>query len=167
MRGDPVNTAEFCDMLERKGLDFATGVPCSILKDIISHLSSQNRIPYVSAAREDEAMGIAAGAYLAGKSPVVLLQNSGLGNTINPLTSLAIPYKIPVLMVVSWRGYQGNDAPEHLIMGQVTVRLLEDIGIDSYIVEAEDPERAVSAAMKNMHDKGIPSAAILRKGIIE
>ncbi|HEY91739.1 MAG TPA: sulfopyruvate decarboxylase subunit alpha [Dehalococcoidia bacterium] len=162
-----MNAAEFCNMLERQGLDFASGVPCSILKDIISYLSSQDRVPYVSATREDEAMGIAAGAYLAGKSPVVLLQNSGLGNTINPLTSLAIPYKIPVLLVVSWRGYQGNDAPEHLVMGRVTVRLLEYIGIDTFAVEPENPEQAVSAAMKNMRDKGLPSAVILRKGIVK
>ena len=162
-----MNASEFCNMLERQGLNFASGVPCSILKDIISYLSSQNRIPYIAATCEDEAMGIAAGAYLGGKNPVVLLQNSGLGNTINPLTSLAIPYRLPVLMVVSWRGYQGNDAPEHLIMGQVTIRLLEDIGIDTYIAEVEDPEKAISAAMINMRNKGIPSAVILRKGIIK
>ena len=162
-----MNAFEFCDMLENYGLNFASGVPCSILKDIISYLSSQDRIPYISATREDEAMVIAAGAYLAGKSPVVLLQNSGLGNTINPLASLAIPYRIPVLMIVSWRGYQGNDAPEHLVMGQVTIRLLEDIGIGAYVVEPEGPEKAVSAAIKNMQDKGIPSAVILRRGTIE
>ena len=162
-----MNASEFCSMLEGYYLNFAAGVPCSILKDIIIHLSSQDRIPYVPATREDEAMGIAAGAYLAGKRPFVLLQNSGLGSTINPLASLAIPYRIPILMIVSWRGYQGKDAPEHLIMGQVTTRLLEDIGIEAYVIEQEDPEKAIASAVKSMEDRGTPAATILRRGVIE
>ena len=154
-------------MLELHGFNFATGVPCSILRDIIVCLSAQDRIRYVPATREDEAMGIAAGACLAGKKPVVLMQNSGLGSVINPLASLAIPYRIPVLLVVSWRGYQGKDAPEHLIMGQVTTRLLEDIGVQTHVIESEDPEAAVSSAARAMEGTGIPAAAILRRGIIE
>jgi len=154
-------------MLERHGFNFATGVPCSILRDIILCLSARDRIRYVPATREDEAMGIAAGACLAGKKPVVLMQNSGLGSVINPLASLAIPYRIPVLLVVSWRGYQGKDAPEHLIMGQVTTRLLEDIGVQAHVIEREDPEAAVSSAARAMEGTGIPAAAILRRGIIE
>lgn len=162
-----MNASEFCDMLKSRGLNFATGVPCSILKDIILHLSSQDSIRYVPATREDEAIGIATGAFLAGQKPVVLMQNSGLGSAINPLASLAIPYRIPVLLIVSWRGYQGRDAPEHLVMGEVTTKLLEDIGIEAYVIEKEDPAAAMSAAVKTMEDRGIPAATILRRGTIE
>jgi len=162
-----VNASEFCDVLEVSGVNFAAGVPCSILKDIILCLSAHDSIPYIPATREDEAIGIATGAYLGGKRPVVLMQNSGLGSAINPLASLAIPYRVPILLVVSWRGYQGNDAPEHLIMGQVTTSFLEEIGVATYVVESDDPAKAVLAAMKTADGKGIPAAAILRKGTIQ
>ena len=162
-----MNASEFCDVLEGCGLSFAAGVPCSILKDIILHLSSQDRIPYVPATREDEAIGIATGAYLGGKRPVVLMQNSGLGNAINPLASLVIPYRVPVLLIISWRGYQGDDAPEHLIMGQVTTKFLEEIGVVTFVVESDAPAKAITAAVKAAEGSGMPSAAILRRGIIE
>ena len=162
-----MNATQFCDMLERHGLDFATGVPCSILKDIIHCLSSRRRMPYVGATREDEAIGIAAGAFLGGRSPVVLMQNSGLGSAINPLASLAIPYRIPLLMIVSWRGYEGNDAPEHLVMGRVTTRLLEDLGVDTYVMEADDPERSLSAALRSTEASSIPAAVLLRRGLVQ
>ncbi|MFC1864777.1 thiamine pyrophosphate-binding protein [Chloroflexota bacterium] len=162
-----MTTAEFCSMLKDHGFNFSTGVPCSILKDIILYLSADPDSPYVPATREDEALGIATGAYLAGRKPVVLMQNSGLGSAINPLASLDILYKIPMLLLVSWRGYQGKDAPEHLIMGEVTIKLLEDIGVPVQVISKDDPEAAISASIKSMEEKQIPAAAILRRGIIE
>lgn len=162
-----MTTAEFCSMLKSHGFNFSTGVPCSILKDIILYLSSDSAIAYIPATREDEALGIATGAYLAGRIPIVLMQNSGLGNSINALTSLNIPYKIPILLLISWRGYQGKDAPEHLIMGEVTIKLLEDIGVPVQVISKDDPEAAISVSIKDMEEKQIPAAAILRRGIIE
>jgi len=154
-------------MLKRHGIDFSTGVPCSILKDIILCLSSDSDIPYIPATREDEALGIATGAYLAGKKPVVLMQNSGLGSAINPLASLDVLYKIPMLLLMSWRGYQGEDAPEHLIMGEVTMKLLGDIEIPVQVVSEDNPEAAISASIRSMEDKQIPAAALVRRGVIE
>ena len=83
-------------VLVSKGFNFFTGVPDSTLAGIIAELTQQNR--YLSSVREDEAIGIAAGAFLAGKSPVVLMQNSGLGNSLNALTSLNLIYSIPCLL---------------------------------------------------------------------
>ncbi len=162
-----MTSAEFCSMIKSHGFNFSTGVPCSILKDIILCLSSDPDIPYIPATREDEALGIATGAYLAGRKPIVLMQNSGLGSAINPLASLDILYKIPMLLLISWRGYQGKDAPEHLIMGEVTIRLLEDINVPVQVISRDDPEAAISASIKSMEEKQIPAATILRRGIIE
>jgi sulfopyruvate decarboxylase alpha subunit len=128
---------------------------------------THSEIPYILATREDEAMGIATGAYLAGKKPVVLMQNSGLGNAVNPLTSLGLLYKIPVLLVISWRGYQGKDAPEHLIMGRVITKLLEDLGVPFQIMSKEDPQAAVITSVKSMEEQKIPVAILLRDGIIK
>lgn len=162
-----VTAKEFCGILKSHGFDFYTGVPCTILKDIIICLSSDAEMPYVPATREDEAMGIATGAYLAGKKPVVMMQNSGLGSSINPLASLDILYRIPLFLLISWRGYQGKDAPEHLIMGEATLKLLEAIGVPVQIVTAEHPDVAISASAKVIQQKGIPAAAILRDGIVK
>jgi phosphonopyruvate decarboxylase len=162
-----MNASEFCSLLKAHGFNFAAGVPCSILKDIITHLMTHSEISYVPATREDEAMGIATGAYLAGKKPVVLMQNSGLGNAVNPLTSLGLLYKISVLLVISWRGYQGKDAPEHLIMGRVITKLLEDLGVPFQIMSKEDPQAAVITSVKSMEEQKIPVAILLRDGIIK
>lgn len=162
-----MTTAEFCSMLKSHGFDFSTGVPCSILKDIILYLSSHSDIPYIPATREDEALGIATGAHLAGRRSIVLMQNSGLGSAINPLASLDMLYKIPMLLLISWRGYQGKDAPEHLTMGEVTIKLLEDIGVPVQVISKDDPEAAIWASIKSMEEKQIPAAAILRRGITE
>lgn len=142
-------------------------MPCSILKDIIYLLSVDPDIRYLPATREDEALGIATGAYLAGRKPIVLMQNSGLGNSINALASLDILYRIPVLLLISWRGYEGKDAPEHLVMGKSTVRLLGDIGVPVQVVSKDDPLRAISASVESLEKRQTPAAVILRRGILE
>ena len=162
-----VTTKDFCTMLKKKGFDFFTGVPCSILKDVINYLSKDPDVPYIPATREDEAIGIATGAYLAGKKPVVLMQNSGLGNSIGALTSLDQLYEIPMLLLISWRGYQGKDAPEHLIMGKATTKLLEDIGVPTMILPKDGAEETILNAVKIMGEKSIPTAIIVRRGVIE
>lgn len=162
-----VTTKDFCTILEEKNFDFFTGVPCSILKDVINYLSKDPDIPYIPATREDEALGIATGAYLAGKKPVVLMQNSGLGNSIGALTSLDILYEIPMLLLISWRGYRGKDAPEHLIMGKSTIKLLEDIEVSTMILPKEGAEEVILNAVKIMEEKSIPTAIIVKRGVIE
>ena len=162
-----VTTKDFCTILEEKDFDFFTGVPCSVFKEVINYLLADPDIPYIPATREDEALGIATGAYLAGKKPVVLMQNSGLGNSIGALTSLDLLYKIPILLLISWRGYQGKDAPEHLIMGKTTIKLLEDIGVSTMILAKEGAEEVILNTVKIMEEKNIPTAIIVRRGIIE
>src|SRR5689334_8897010 len=115
----------FLDLLEQHGYDFFTGVPCSLFEGVTRILDAEPRYGYVSA---DSTIGIAAGAFLGGRQPVVLMQNSGLGVSMNALVSLNQIYDIPVLIVVSWRGRHGQDAPEHLVMGDVMepfLRLLD------------------------------------------
>jgi len=162
-----VSARQFCDVLKKHGFNFCTGVPCTILKDIIICLSSDTDLPYMPATREDEAMGIATGACLAGKQPVVMMQNSGLGSSINPLASLDILYRIPMLLLVSWRGYQGKDAPEHLIIGEAMLKLLDAIGVPYQIISEDNPEAAISASVRAMRERGTPAAAILRSGIVQ
>ena len=107
-----------------RSLDFFTGVPCSIFKGLISIFDEEPRYGYIPVVREDAGIGLAAGAYMGDKRPAIFMQNSGLGTCFTALTSLSLIYDQPCFMAVSWRGYQGKDAPEHLVMGDVIERLL-------------------------------------------
>jgi len=111
-----IEAEAFLDPARARGFDFYSGVPCSFLTPIINRVISDRAIDYVGAASEGEAVAIAAGAWLAGHRTAVMCQNSGLGNTVNPLTSLNFPFHIPTLMIVTWRGQPGlEDEPQHQI----------------------------------------------------
>jgi sulfopyruvate decarboxylase subunit alpha len=116
--------------------------------------------------REDVALGIASAAHLTGHRGGILMQNSGLGNVVNPLTSFNLIYRIPVLMVVSWRGYGGKDAPEHLIMGEKTPDLLHTLGIPHAVLEVDTLEENLQWAISTMEQQLIPVAVILRHGTV-
>ena len=122
-----IPAASFLEPAREAGFDFFTGVPCSYLTPIINKVISDERYQYVAAASEGEAVAIAAGAWLAGKNTVFMCQNSGLGNAINPLTSLNHPFRIPLLAIITWRGGPGlKDEPQHELMGQITPSLLDE-----------------------------------------
>ena len=159
-------SAEFCELLKNRGFNFFTGVPCSILKGVISILARDPEVTYVPAVREDAAVGLATGAYMAGRRPMVLMQNSGLGVCMNALTSLALIYKISLLMLITWRGYQGKDAPEHLVMGRVMLDLLDDIGVPYRVLEPESITADLDAALATLAKMGTPVALVLRKGVL-
>lgn len=158
---------EFCTLLKRNGFNFYTGVPCSILGNIINHLSKSKEFTYVPATREDEALGIAVGAYMGGKKPVVLMQNSGLGVSINALTSLVLLYKFPMLLVISWRGYKGKDAPEHLLMGKYMLNFLRTMNIPTKILIKDIFEKQLVDSIQIIRDREVPVALVLKKGVIE
>src|SRR6201994_4690172 len=120
-----ITADDFLREAGRAGFDFYTGGPCSFLTPLINGVLSDPALSYVSAASEGEAVAIAAGAWLAGRRTVVMCQNSGLGNAVNPLTSLNAPFQIPTLLVATWRGQPGlADEPQHALMGRITHDLL-------------------------------------------
>lgn len=162
-----ISVEEFWDALKSRGVDFFSGVPCSILKNIINFALKDPEITYISAPREDAALGIASGAYLCGKIGGILIQNSGLGNIVNPLTSFNLIYQIPVFMVITWRGHQGKDAPEHLVMGEKTLSLLEEIRIPFEVLKEDNLESSLENLLGSIKEKQIPAALILRRGIVE
>lgn len=129
--------AVFFTALRDRGFDFFAGVPCSLIKGLLAHLDAQDEVPYLAAAREDGALGMAAGAAMAGKRPVVLMQNSGLGVSINALLSLHRIYELPCLLLITWRGYGGVDAPEHVHMGPMMPDLLDMLEIPHRTLEPD------------------------------
>ena len=153
----------FVDRLRRAGFDFFTGVPCSLVGPVIAEL--ERRSAYFPETREDAALGVAAGAYLAGRLPVVVLQNSGLGVSLNALGSLHILYEIPCLLLVTWRGFEGKDAPEHLVMGRVLPRLLDLFEIPHRAPDAAALEADVAWAAAEMRRTRKPVALIVKPGL--
>lgn len=161
-------TAEtFLRQAKFKGFDFFTGVPCSFLTPLINGVLNDTDTEYVAAASEGEAVAIAAGAWLCGRETVVMFQNSGLGNAVNPLTSLNFPFKIPTLVICTWRAGPGlEDEPQHALMGQITPDLFEVMRIPYSLFPNVDelvPAR-LDDAKSQMTESGLPSAFIMQKG---
>ena len=166
MKTSPVvGAAESClETLKQHGFNFFTGVADSTVASLIEELS-RDPVGYCPATREDLAVGLAAGAFFAGRWPCILMQNSGVGYCLNALTSLNLIYKIPLLLIVGYRGYQGKDAPEHLVMGAHCQALLEEVGIPVFVPDAVDLPQAIAAADAVMRRQKIPAAIFIRPGI--
>jgi phosphonopyruvate decarboxylase len=153
-----VGIEAFTESLELRGVSFYTGVPCSYLQSFVSYAAS-GKIRYFAAASEGEAIALAAGAYLGGNLGIVLIQNSGLGNCVNPLTSLAHTFEIPLLLIVSHRGEGGDDAPQHLLMGEIMYDLLRVMRVSAHTL----PDDTVSAA--EVLDRSIDEALTKRRPV--
>ena len=165
-----MNAAAFVDAI---GSDFFTGVPDSQLKALCDHLMDRYGIDgkhHVIAANEGNCCGLAAGYHLAsGKVPVIYMQNSGMGNAVNPIASLLHDkvYGIPAIFVIGWRGEPGvQDEPQHIFQGQITLGLLEDLGIRYFIVSADTIEEDIFSVMgdfRNVLDAGGQVAFVVQK----
>ncbi|MEU3049779.1 phosphonopyruvate decarboxylase [Streptomyces sp. NPDC006984] len=156
-------------LLRERGFGPFTGVPCSFLGPVISCLEAEHPSEYLIAANEGEAVALAAGAHLAGRKPVVILQNSGLGNTVNPLTSLCHTLRLPVLLFVTWRGRPGRpDEPQHELMGRITPDLLTAMEIAHEVLPEEPALLAerLDAAEAHMAATGLPYAFVVPKGAV-
>lgn len=118
--------------LRRSGVDFFVSVPCKLLDGLIRTLEGADDVIYTPVTREEEGLGILAGAWLAGRRPAIVMQNSGFGNSINAVQSLLRYYRIPVVFVVSHRGSEGEPIEAQYNMGGVTKDLLRVNGIDTF-----------------------------------
>lgn len=158
------------------GADFYTGVPDSQLKALCNYLINSYGIDknhHIIAANEGCCAALAAGYHLAtGKIPVVYMQNSGEGNIINPAASLLSDkvYAIPMIFVIGWRGEPGvHDEPQHIYQGEVTVKLLDDMNITSFIIGKDTADEEVAAAMESFRKilaEGRQVAFVVRKGAL-
>jgi sulfopyruvate decarboxylase alpha subunit len=156
---------DFLHSLHNAGFDFFTGVPCSLVKSLIATL--EERGGYIPETREDAAVGLAAGAYMAGKQPVVIMQNSGLGVCLNALASLSLIYHFPTLLLITWRGYQGKDAPEHIVMGDISPKLLDTLQIPYQVLSAEAARDSLQWAADTLKHTGKPVALLLPPGVMQ
>lgn len=160
-----IESDAFVQALQDMGVDFFTGVPDSILGGIIAELMVRRL--YTPAVREDEAVGMAAGAYMAGKIPAVLMQNSGLGTSLNTLISLNMIYRQPCILIVSWRGQGGKDAPEHLVMGEVMPQFLDTMKIPHRTLTEKTAVEDFKWVADTFMKQRIPVALVITKGVVK
>jgi sulfopyruvate decarboxylase subunit alpha len=153
----------FVDALLDAGVDFFTGVPCSLVAPVIAEL--ERRGLYHGETREDAALGVAAGAYLGGRLPGVVMQNSGLGVSLNALGSLHLLYEMPCLLLITWRGFEGKDAPEHLVMGEVMPRLLDLFEIPWRAPAADTLSDDVRWSAERLRATRRPVALVVKPGL--
>jgi phosphonopyruvate decarboxylase len=157
----------FVDAAERAGFTLYTGVPCSYVRPFIDFVIGSPRLAYVGATNEGDAVAIASGAELGGRRAVAMMQNSGLGNAVSPLTSFNAIFGIPVLLVVTLRGEPGGprDEPQHELMGAVTTKMLDLVGVGwSWFPRAEgEVATALERAVRHMDETGRPYALVMRK----
>jgi sulfopyruvate decarboxylase subunit alpha len=147
--------------LKRAGIDFAASVPCVNLQELLRLIGEDPDIIHIPVTREEEGVGICAGAWMVGRRPALLMQNSGLGNSINALASLDFLYKIPLTMIISHRGCEGEPIVGQIPMGKLTPKILDAMGIVSYSPSPSEAEETVSRASKLATEQRKPVAILL------
>lgn len=164
------------DFVEVLGAEFYTGVPDSQLKPLCNYLMNTYGIDkkhHIIAANEGNCTALASGYHLAtGKTPIVYMQNSGEGNIINPVASLLSDkvYAIPMIFVIGWRGEPGvYDEPQHIYQGEVTIKLLDDMDIKSFIISKDTTKDELASVMVKFNkllEAGKDVAFVVRKGAL-
>jgi phosphonopyruvate decarboxylase len=164
-----IEAKEFVERARGRGFALWTGVPCSFLTPLIDFAIGHPELRWVASANEGDAVATAAGAVLGGERGVAMMQNSGLGNAVNPLASLTHTLRIPVLLIVTLRGDPAlRDEPQHELMGAITERILEDLLIpwEYFPTEPAQIEPALARACACMDAAQRPYAFVMRKGSV-
>ena len=164
-----ISAEAFVEGARARGFDWYAGVPCSYLAPLINYVLDDEGLSWVSSANEGDAVAAAAGAVLGGRRSVAMMQNSGLGNAVNPLTSLAYPFRIPVLVITTLRGDPAfPDEPQHELMGRITGPLLQQLQVPwAYLPDEPDEIDAVlDRADEYMRADERPYALVVRKGSV-
>jgi len=164
-----IEANEFIEAARKLGFKRYCGVPCSFLTPFINYVIDDSNLDYVSSANEGDALATAAGAVIGGQPSVVMMQNSGLGNAVSPLTSLAWVFRIPLLLITTHRGQPGlKDEPQHELMGQITDKMLDTMRIpwEIFPKSAVEIEPCLKRAVTWMQTNQRPYALIMHKGSV-
>jgi sulfopyruvate decarboxylase subunit alpha len=147
--------------LKRAGIDFAASVPCINLQQLLHKVEADHEIIHIPVTREEEGVGLCAGAWMGGRRPALIMQNSGLGNSINALASLDFLYEIPLLMIISQRGCEGETIAGQVPMGKLTPKLLNAMEIPSFSPSLSSAEETVAQAWSLAATRKRPVAVLL------
>ena len=162
-----IEANEFISAALKYGYNLWSGVPCSYLKPFINYIIDSPQVRYVPAVNEGDAVAIVSGHTLAGNRGVAIFQNSGLGNAVNPLTSLNHTFQIPILLIITLRGEPGGpaDAPQHGLMGSITTDMLDTMAVkwEYFPTDANQIAPALNRATEYMDAQSLPFAFVMKK----
>jgi phosphonopyruvate decarboxylase len=173
-----IEARHFVEAARTRGFDWYAGVPCSYLTPFINYVLQDVSLHYVSMANEGDAVALIAGVTLGGgnsgaagrpRRGIAMMQNSGLGNAVSPLTSLTWTFRLPQLLIVTWRGQPGvADEPQHALMGPITPTVLDTLEIpwELFPTEADAIGPALDRATAHMDATGRPYALLMQKGSV-
>jgi phosphonopyruvate decarboxylase len=167
-----IEAQDFVEAARKRGFEWYAGVPCSYLTPFINYVLQDPSLRYVSMANEGDAVALIAGVALSGSRGgrgISMMQNSGLGNAVSPLTSLTWTFRLPQLLIVTWRGQPGvTDEPQHALMGPITPTMLETMQIPWELFPTEPAEvaAALDRATAHMDATGRPYALVMQKGSV-
>ena len=151
------------ETIKESGIDLILSLPCIMLKGLLQLIEEKNEIQHISITREEEGVGIAAGAYLGGKTPAILIQNSGLGNSVNAIKSLLQLFKIPVIFIMSHRGAEGEKIKAQIPMGQLIPDLLDLLKIRKFIIDSKKNIKSIKNAVELSKSLEMSTGILLKK----
>jgi phosphonopyruvate decarboxylase len=164
-----IEARQFVEAARERGFEWYAGVPCSFLTPFINYVLQERSLHYLSMSNEGDAVALIAGIALAHRRGITMMQNSGLGNAVSPLTSLTWTFHLPQLLIVTWRGQPGvSDEPQHALMGPITPAVLESMQIpwELFPTEPEAVGPALDRAAAHMDTTGRPYALLMQKGSV-
>ena len=164
-----IQVEDFVGTARELGFTRYTGVPCSFLTPLINYVINDRSLNYVSSANEGDAIATAAGAAVGGERCIVMMQNSGLGNAVNPVTSLSYVFRIPMIIITTHRGASGVvDEPQHELMGEITEEMFDVMRIpwETFPLEKENIASALKRACDFMEKEQRPYGFIMQKGTV-
>ncbi len=153
------------EIIKDFGIDLVLSVPCILLKGILDLINERKELLHIPVTREEEGVGIAAGAYLGGKRPAILIQNSGLGNSINAITSLLELYNIPIIFIMSHRGGKGEKILAQIPMGKITNKLLDLTGIKTWSIKSSKEITKLKEAIIYSQEHNCSVGILLQKSL--
>lgn len=164
-----IHAKDFVEAARSLGFEWYCGVPCSYLTPFINYVINDDTLNYLSSANEGDAVASACGVTMGGKRAIAMMQNSGLGNAVSPLTSLAHTFEIPILLICTHRGQPGiSDEPQHALMGEITTDLFDTMRIpwEPFPTEQGAIDATLARADKYMQRENRPYALIMSKGTV-
>jgi len=165
-----ISAESFVRAAKERGFWLYTGVPCSYLTSFINYVIDAPDLCYVGTTNEGDSVALAAGCEVGGRRALVMFQNSGLGNAVNPLTSLNYPFRLPVLLIPTLRGGPEGprNEPQHQFMGEITTRMLEllEIGWDYFPTDEAKIAGSLDRAVAHMQNSGLPYALVMKKNSV-
>ncbi|MBT3395207.1 hypothetical protein HN412_02095 [archaeon] len=150
--------------LKKNGVNFATGLPCGILRYFMHNLTNDSEILHMPGLNEPETIGIATGAWLAGKTPAIYMQNSGMLKSVNDIAGLMMASKAPSIILATYRGCSGDNATQHQITGSITKPTLDALGLEYHELSDDNISGTIDDCFNFMDESGFPAVLLVKRG---